>query len=116
MDNEKKQVYIYPNINKKEDFQDVISCGFSGYTLTTLSTKKFAVIKIKNNGKKYDLVRADNLGFNDIILTKELQLLRIQKVEKIDAMLEVNPDIKFQVVNLYFKYMNYDEVLKMLRV
>lgn len=102
MNEKNKQVYLYPNLTKIEDFQDTISCGFKGYSLNTLSTKKFAVIKIKNNGKKYELVRADNLGYNDVILLKDIQFLRVHKIEKFDAALQLNPNIKFQIVNIYF--------------
>lgn len=107
----KKEIRNYCDYDIKEEY----AIGYKGNYITTFANKKFAVIKIKNNGKKYELVRADNLTKKNILLLENCRFIKVKELIPFGAYNNTNPDTIIDMIEVYFEHLDYLQVLKLLR-
>lgn len=106
--NVKKEIRNYGNVIPTEMY----STGFNGTYLTTFANKKFAVIKMKNNGKKYILVRADNLKKRNTILFDDCMFGQVKDIKLFDVQVD-NSEQLIEMAEIYFEKLNYEKLLKL---
>lgn len=94
---------------------EILSSGFNGTYLTTFANKKFPVIKMKNNGKKYELIRADNLKKRNTILLENCLFGQIKDIKLFNAK-NNNSDQITEMAEIYFDILNYERLLKLFQV
>ena len=94
---------------------EMYSTGFNGKYITTFANKKFAVIKMKNNGKKYVLTRADNLKKRNTILLEDCLFVQVTDIKLFDAKTNSSDKI-IEMAEIYIENLTYEKLLKMLQV